>query len=136
MLQLRKRLRNEEKLYRLCRRHRHLLRLWLLWPSRSRCWLRRPPLRLSAPLPSSVTEHRKSWTCPKNILMGKNMLSCPTSYIEGGSGEIISANLDKRPATTALCDTLNLGEELPSPLTPNWNAQGTAAWCRRCSGCR
>jgi hypothetical protein len=43
---------------------------------------------------------------------------CPASYIEGGSGETISANLDKRPVTTALCDTLNLGKELPSPYTP------------------
>jgi hypothetical protein len=49
---------------------------------------------------------------------GSIKFSCPVSWLRDGSGETVSVNVDKRPATTALCDTLSLGEELPSPWTP------------------
>jgi len=49
---------------------------------------------------------------------GSIKFSCPMSWPKDGSGETVSANADKRLATKALCNALNLDEELPSPWTP------------------
>jgi hypothetical protein len=49
---------------------------------------------------------------------GSIKFSCPIFWLKDGSGETVSANVNKRPATTALCDTLSLGEEIAPPWTP------------------
>jgi hypothetical protein len=64
---------------------------------------------------------------------GSTKFSYPMYWLKDGSSETVSAIVDKRPATTALCDTLNLGEELRSiTMDPPWHAQGTTVLCLPC----